>query len=320
MIKRVFTKHPQNPIVTAGDLPEDIMYVFNPGAVKHNGEYIMIMDAATLSTPIIFWIARSQDGVNFTPDPAPIQNWPRWSDDQVESCIYDPRITKIDDEYILMYASQAPGRTVRTGVVKTKDFITFERVEQEETTQANRNSALFPEKINGQYVRFDRPIPEGVWDPSSMCISYSDDLKIWKDSKDLMEPRPGGWDSHKIGSGAVPIKTEKGWLAIYHGVDKTASTFIYRIGVMLLDLEDPSIIIARGVSPVLWPEHQYELDGRTTNTTFTANAVVDDDGTTVRMYYGAADACIGLATAKLDDLIEACFDTNSRLTEFFGTK
>jgi predicted GH43/DUF377 family glycosyl hydrolase len=316
MQKRVFNKHHDNPIITAADLPEDIMYVLNPGAIKHNGEYIMMMDAATTSTPIIFWLARSQDGVNFTPDPTPIA-WPRWSDDQVENCVYDPRITKIDDEYIIMYASHVPGRSVRTGVVRTRDFVIFERIEQEETSQTNRNSALFPGKIAGQYVRFDRPMLDGAWDPSDMCISYSHDLQHWRRSKTLMQPRPGCWDSHKIGAGAVPIKTDKGWLEIYHGVDKTASTYIYRLGVMMLDLDDPSKIISRGVCPVLWPEHDYELDGRVTNTTFTANALLDDDGT-VRMYYGAADACIGLATAKLDDLIEACFDQNDRLREFFG--
>jgi beta-1,4-mannooligosaccharide/beta-1,4-mannosyl-N-acetylglucosamine phosphorylase len=317
MKKRIFIKYEGNPIITAADMPRDIMYVFNPGAIKHQDEYILLMDAATLSTPIVLWIARSNDGKKFTPDPTPI-SWPRWSDDQVENCIYDPRITRIGDEYILMYASHIPGRSVRSGVIRTKDFITFERVEQEETGQQNRNSSLFPEKINGQYARLDRPMQADAHDPSGMYLSYSDDLKHWRDSKPLMAPRRGCWDSHKIGAGGVPIKTEKGWLAVYHGVEKTCSGFIYRLGVVLLDLEDPSKVIARGVNPVLWPEHDYERNGRIPNVTFAANSLLDDDGCTVRVYYGAADTCIGLATAQLDDLLEACFDQNDRLTDFFG--
>ncbi len=316
--RRIFTKYEGNPVVSPADLPADIMYVLNPGAIKHNGEYIMMMDAATLSTPIIFWIARSSDGKNFAPDPAPIQ-WPRWSDGEVEDCVYDPRITKIGDEYILMYASHVPGRSVRTGVVRTKDFITFERVEQEETGLQNRNSALFPEKIQGRYVRLDRPMLSGAHDPSEMFISYSDDMKHWGDSKALFAPREGHWDSHKIGAGGVPIKTEQGWLCIYHGVDRTCNGFIYRLGVALLDLQDPSKVIARGVNPVLWPEHDYEANGRVPNVVFAANALLDEDGKTVRVYYGAADTCIGLATAQLDDLIEACYDPNKRIIQFFGS-
>jgi beta-1,4-mannooligosaccharide/beta-1,4-mannosyl-N-acetylglucosamine phosphorylase len=153
MTGRVFKKNPANPIIRASVLPEGIMYVLNPGAVKHDGEYIMMMDAATLPTPIVFWIARSGDGVHFTPDPEPV-SWPQWSDKVTECCVYDPRITFIDGEYVIMYASHTLCRGVRTGVVKTRDFITFERIPQEETDRNNRNSVLFPEKINGNYVGF----------------------------------------------------------------------------------------------------------------------------------------------------------------------
>lgn len=316
MAKRVFVKHPANPVFRATDLPEGIMYVLNPGAIKINGEYLMMMDAATLSTPIIFWLARSRDGIHFTPDPEPV-SWPRWSDEVVESCVYDPRITYIDGEYIIMYASQATGRGVRTGVVRTGDFRTFERIEQEETEQNNRNSVLFPEKIDGWYVRFDRPMPDCEWDPSDMCLSYSKDLCHWSRTKTLMQPRSGCWDSHKIGAGAVPIKTPHGWLELYHAVDRTCNGFIYRLGVMLLDLEDPSQIIARGLDPVLWPEHDYELAGRVPNVTFACNALLEDDGT-VKVYYGAADTCIGLAESRLEDLIDACFTSNPHLMKFYG--
>lgn len=311
----LFTKFDGNPVLGPEAFPGDIMYVFNPGAVKFNGEYLLIADAATAATPIVFWIARSRDGVRFTPDPEPIRGWPAPAAG-VENCVYDPRITRIGGEYILMYASQAPGRGVRTGVVKTRDFVTFERIEQRETGRNNRNSVLFPEKIGGRFVRFDRPMGDDELEPSDMCLSYSDDLSDWSDTRILMKPRSGCWDSLKIGGGAVPIRTSEGWLAIYHGVDRTCNGFIYRLGVMLLDLEDPARIIARGGLPVLWPDRPYEMRGRVGNVTFGCNALVEDDGL-VRVYYGAADTCVGLATAKLADLVAACRTGNPVAEAFF---
>ena len=102
-------------------------------------------------------------------------------------------------------------------------------------------------------------------------------------------------------------------------MDLTCNGFIYRLGVMLLDLEDPSRIIARGGLPVLWPDQPYEMLGRVMNVTFGCNALLEDDGT-VRIYYGAADTCIGLATAKLDDLVAACRVGNPTAERFFSGK
>ena len=200
----IFQKFSGNPVLTPEQFPDDIMYVFNPGAVKFNGEYLLMVDTATAATPIVFWLARSRDGVQFTIDPEPVE-WPVPAAGP-ENCVYDPRITLIDGEYILMYASQAAGRGVRTGVVRTRDFRKFERIELEENGRNNRNSVLFPEKIGGRYVRRDRPMGDNELEPSDMCISYSRDLAHWEESQVLMTSRPGCWDSHKIGGGAVAVK------------------------------------------------------------------------------------------------------------------
>ena len=231
-----------------------------------------------------------------------------------EHCAYDPRITKIENEYIIAYAS-CGRHGVRVGIVKTNDFTTFERVGIA-SEQGNRNAVLFPEKINGYYARLDRPMGDELRDPANIWISYSKDLIHWGNSKPILEVRPGYWDCQKIGAGAVPIKTEKGWLEIYHGVFPNCSGFIYRLGVCLLDIDDPSKVIARGDDAILWPEHDYERIGNVSNVVFTSNAIVEDNGT-VKIYYGAADTCIGLAEAKLDDLIEACFNKNKYLSSFF---
>lgn len=303
--KRVLTKHPENPVVAPSDLPEDVMYVFNPGAVKFNGETILMMDAASLAQPIAFWLARSSDGVHFTPDPAPV-DWPESDPTHRETCVYDPRITKMGDDYIILYASSGPNGT-RIGIVKTRDFVTFERVAIG-SEEGNRNGVLFPEKIDDLYVRLDRPFGNPR-DTCNMWISYSPDLVYWGRSKPLMSVRSDLWDNSKLGGGAVPIKTDKGWLQIYHGVTTTGAGVIYRLGVCMLDLKDPSRVIARGEDAVLWPEHDYELLGRVGNVVFTCNAIVEDDET-VRIYYGAADTSIGLAEGKLGDLVDACFRRN----------
>jgi predicted GH43/DUF377 family glycosyl hydrolase len=303
---RILNKHVANPVVAPGSFPGDVMYAFNPGAIYHNGEYILMVDAATHAQPVVFWLARSKDGVHFEVDPAPVE-WPAADPDHPEDCVYDPRITRIGNEYIILFASSSVSHGVRVGIVKTQDFETFERVSIA-SEQGNRNGVLFPEKINGLYARLDRPFGNpndscGIW------ISYSPDLVYWGRSRLVMSPRPGLWDDLKIGAGAVPIKTDRGWLIIYHGVTNTGAGMIYRLGACMLDLKDPSKVIARGEDAILWPEHPYEMTGRVGNVVFACNALVSDDDT-VRIYYGAADTCIGLAEAKLEDLIDACYRKN----------
>lgn len=304
--KLVFTKHPSNPILRPDDLPAPCMSVFNPGAIKHNGETILMADVLTLQGLQVLWIARSKDGVRFTFDPAPV-NWPVTNDPFYrESMVYDPRITRIGDEYLILYASQNNMGTC-VGIARTRDFEEFKLLPSA-SASPNRNGALFPEKINGEYVRLDRPISQSG-DMGDIWISYSPDLVYWGKSKRIMRARGYYWDSTKVGAGAVPIKTPEGWLIIYHGVQVFPTGTVYRLGVALLDLEDPSKVIARGDDTVLWPQHDYEFLGRVGNVVFTCNAIVEDDQT-VRIYYGAADTCIGLAEAKLADLIETCKTKN----------
>lgn len=304
--RRIFTKHPLNPVLRPSDFPGDVMYAFNPGGIKVGDEYLLLVDAATYAQPVVLWLARSRDGVNWKVDAQPL-DWPAADPTHPEDCIYDPRITPIDGEYVIIYASSAETQGVRLGIVKTADFKTFTRVSIA-SEQGNRNGVLFPEKINGLYARFDRPFGNpndscGIW------VSYSPDLVFWGKAEYVMGPRAGLWDSLKIGAGAVPIKTDKGWLSIYHGVTNTGAGMIYRLGVSLHDLNNPAKVIARGEDTVLWPEHDYELTGRVGNVVFTCNATVEADET-VKIFYGAADTCIGLAEAKLGDLIDACFTRN----------
>ena len=284
-------------------MPEEVLYTFNPGAIKHDGEYILMMDVTTLDDIHRIWIARSRDGIHFTADPEPVK-WPAPDPDHPETCTYDPRITKVDDEYVILYASDLSQNDVRIGILKTSDFDRFDRV----TTGSelgNRNGCLFPAKFDGLYTRFDRPFGNEL-NPCFMWLSQSPDLVFWGKSRPLKYRGEPFYDGHKMGAGAVPIRTDRGWLEIYHTVSTTCNGFVYRLKAMMLDLDDPGKIIGYTRDFLLYPEYDYEMRGRVMNVVFTCNALLEDDGT-VRVYYGAADTCIGLATASLDDLVNECF-------------
>ena len=301
MKERVLKKYENNPVMSPEKMPIDVLYTFNPGAIKHNDEYILMMDVTTLDDIHRLWIARSKDGVNFTPDPEPVK-MPPVDPFHPEMNTYDPRITKFGDEYIIIYASDLEQNDARLGIMKTKDFETFERV----TTGSelgNRNGALFPEKYNGLYFRLDRPFGNEQ-DPCSMWMSFSPDLVYWGNSRPVYYKGKPFLDGHKMGAGAVPIKTDKGWLEIYHTVSTTCNGFIYRLKAALLDLDEPWKIIGHS-DFILWPEYEYEMKGRVMTVVFTCNAIPEPDGT-IKIYYGAADTNIGLATGKIDELVELC--------------
>lgn len=302
MKKRLLTKYSQNPVMSPAQMPQEVLYTFNPGAVQLGEETILLMDCTTLDDIHRLWIARSPDGIHFTPDPAPA-SWPAPDPIHPETCTYDPRITKIGDEYIILYASDLSQNAVRVGIVRTKDFSSFERVAIG-SELGNRNGCLFPEKFDGLYARFDRPFGNEL-DPCYMWVSYSPDLVFWGKSRPVTYRGKPFQDGYKMGAGAVPIKTDRGWLEIYHTVSQTCNGFIYRLKAAVLDLQDPSVVLGYTRDFLLWPEHEYEMKGRVANVVFTCNALADKNGG-LRIYYGAADTNIGLATGRVDEIVDAC--------------
>ncbi len=160
-----------------------------------------------------------------------------------------------------------------------------------------RNVVIFPEKFDGLYARLDRPHSEIA--PWSIWISYSPDLRFWGESQLIMRPEPYHWDEMKIGPGAPPIKTDQGWLSIYHGVFQTMDGSVYRLGVALHDLRNPAKIIGVGDSWILQPEDPWEITGYVHNVVFTCGAVAEPDGT-VKIYWGGADTvmCVGEANVS----------------------
>jgi len=289
-----------NPIITLEDIPFRCNTVFNGTVVKKGGEYFHLLRVEGQQGYSVFALAKSKDGLHFTVENKPVMQparkgpFARYEKRGIE----DPRFTLIDGVYYIMYTAYSKYGT-RIALAKTEDFFHYERIALL-SEPGNKDGILFPERINGEYVRLDRPIGKGV---GSMWVSYSKNLVDWGKSEILMTPRQGMWDSYRIGASVPPIKTEHGWLEIYHGVKMTVAGPIYRIGTVLMDLEQPHKVVARCNKPILSPRKDYERIGDVGNVAFACGAVVEDTGE-IKVYYGAADTCICVATAEFEKLID----------------
>ncbi len=292
-----------NPIIDRDDIPFTCNTVFNAGAVKYNGQYLLLLRVETLEGWSCLLLAKSLNGYDFEIEkepfmkPAEEEPFATYEKRGVE----DPRITFFEDNKYYIFYTAYSKYGPRVALAETTDFKSVRRLGLV-SEPGNKDAALFPKKINNLYVRFDRP---HIGQVADMWISYSSDLIYWGRSKVVMEVRPGFWDADKIGAGAAPIETKEGWLEIYHGVKGTGAGKIYRLGCALFDLEDPSKLIGRSRIPIISPREMYERTGDVPNVIFTCGAIVEDNEE-VKIYYGAADTCICVATCKLNDLIESC--------------
>ncbi len=289
-----------NPVITAADIPFTCNTVFNGGVLKLNEIYTILLRVEGQHGYSVFALGRSRDGYQFEIERLPVMipagegPMSRYEVAGVE----DPRITLLEGDIYVVYTAFS-GYGPVMALARTENFSTFERLGII-SEPGNKDGMLFPRRVAGRYVRFDRPIGNGV---GRIWVSFSEDLEHWGDSRAVISPRPGYWDSYRIGASCVPIETETAWLEIYHGVKMTSSGPIYRAGVVLLDLEDPSVVVARSEVPVLAPRTDYERIGDINNVVFPSAAVLEDDGE-VKVYYGAADTSICVATATLQELMD----------------
>jgi predicted GH43/DUF377 family glycosyl hydrolase len=301
-------RYNKNPILTKDDIPYPVATVHNAGVVKFRNRYMMIFRSHQLNGRSILGLAESDDGYNFRVHEKPFMT-PAANGifkEYEEYGLEDPRIIFLEGEYLITYSAYSR-HGVRIGLAKTRDFKSIDRFSL--ITEADyRNVVIFPEKFKGLYARLDRPHSE--ISPWSIWISYSPDLRFWGESRLVMKPAQYHWDEMKIGPGAPPIKTSRGWLNIYHGVFPTMDGSVYRLGAALHDLQDPSKIIAVGDEWILQPEEVYEITGYVHNVVFTCGAVPEDDGS-VKIYWGGADTVMCVGTADLNDLVNHCLK-NSR--------
>ena len=326
------TRCKENPIVVPGKYDWRRVTVFNPAVILENDKFYLYERTGGNLRPFKCFIGlmESDDGIHFTH----VKDEPVISPDMLGfpyGSVQDPRIAKLDGKYYITYALRpcamgynptglgVPESTkhdypdgwgkpehylTRSGIAVSEDLINFRQLCYTTPLDIDdRDNILFPEKIGGRYVLLRRPeqyIGERYGtDRASIWIAYSDDLINWTDPKLIAVPE-ADWEYKKIGGSAPPVKTDKGWLMLYHGVDRDN---IYRVGAMLLDLENPERVIARTRNFIMEPEEYYEKFGLfIPNVVFpTANVVKDG---LLYIYYGCCDTSIGLATVPVDELLK----------------
>ena len=300
----LFKRSSKNPIITAKDLPYPAHSIFNPGAIMFENNTLLLARVEDRRGFSHLAKAISKDGVsNWKFDKSPTMEaepdiYPeeRWG-------IEDPRITWMPDlgKWAITYTAFS-----RTGplvsLALTTDFIDFEK-RGPIMSPDDKDAALFPVRFNGKYLLIHRPFSETH--KAHIWISSSTDLKSWGEHQVLLNAREGGWwDANKIGLSAQPLETPDGWLILYHGVKYTAAGAIYRLGLALLDLENPLKVLKRSDEWIFEPEEPYERFGDVCDVIFPCGWILDEATGVVRMYYGGSDSCIDLATANLSELLK----------------
>lgn len=298
------TRYDKNPILKGNPHNDwEKKHACNPGAVMHDGKVHLLYRAEGMcprSPGSRFYqgrigLAISENGYDISyrhSEPVidweedDLAKWGIWGINGVE----DPRISKIDDTYYIVFAISSDCWD-RLALASTKDFKTFKKHGLLVGDIAQRTGALFPEKINGNFILMHRPIPN-IW------ISQSKDFLKFTDSKMILTNRDIPWCEVKLGVCAPPIKTQNAWAVIFHGKDRHAT---YRLGIFWLDLEDPYKILKIQEEPILEPEAPYEKkDGITSNCVYACGAIEKDNK--IFVYYGACDGYSCVATLPRKDI------------------
>jgi len=302
--RELFRRHPDNPIITVKDVPYPANTVFNAGATKIGDETLLLMRVEGRNGISHLTMARSKDGIshwrisgrpNMMPSPKthPEEIWG----------IEDPRITWLEEskQWVITYTAYSEGGPL-VSLALTSDFQYFDRLGPVMPPE-DKDAALFPVRFNGRWSMIHRPVSAFAALGAHIWISFSPDLRHWGDHRILIPARKGGWwDANKIGLSPPPLKTDAGWLILYHGIRVTASGAIYRLGLALLDIEDPCRVIARSDEWVFGPETDYEVFGDVDKVVFPCGWVAEGDE--IRLYYGGADSCLALATANTSTLLD----------------
>lgn len=213
--------------------------------------------------------------------------------------IEDCRVTFLEGQYYLTFTAVSESG-VGVGMKTTADWKNF-RQHGMILPPHNKDCAIFEEKINGHYYMLHRPSSVDLGG-NYIWLAESPDGVHWGNHKCIIKTRPGTWDSARVGAGAAPIKTEQGWLEIYHGATLEHR---YCLGAFLLDLNDPSKVIARTVEPIMEPKEAYETSGFFGHVVFTNGHILEPDGDTITMYYGAADEFVCGATLSVREILKA---------------
>ncbi|MCI0583620.1 MAG: glycosidase [Chloroflexi bacterium] len=299
----LFARSASNPILTAEDVPYPANSIFNPGAAKVGSETILLARVEDLRGMSHLHVARSADGVSgWRFDRRPLLS-SRGDEDPEETWgCEDPRLTWLPEreEWAIAYTAYSR-RGPLVSLAMTRDFRQVRRLGPAMPPE-DKDAALFPRRFGGRWAMIHRPSP--LRGGAHMWISYSPDLRHWGDHKLLLEARDGAWwDAGKIGLGPPPLETADGWLVMYHGVRSTADGPIYRVGLALLDLENPGVVLHRTDEWTFGPAAPYEITGDVGRVVFPCGWTLDEGADLLNLYYGAADTVVGLATARFSEVM-----------------
>lgn len=302
--KKIVKRYRGNPIITNELIPYSCRGVYNSSAVKFKGRYLMVLRCEGYDLMDFFMVAESPngyDGWKLRGGVIPMPDTEEFR--RFGHNYYDPRITRIGDIFYITFCCHS--EEARMALLSTRDFERF-AWEGFLTGFGFRNTVLFPEKIDGLYTALERPNGVGnIW------LTQSPDLRFWGSQKLVLaagKQNVGVWGISKIGPCGTPIRTEKGWLIIFHGVQTICDyEYLYHAGVLLADLKEPWKVIRVGREPILSPEELYETTGHAPNVVFASSQIVEEDGS-VKLYYGASDRYQCVADTSVDLLLEAALE------------
>ncbi|MCM8832755.1 MAG: glycosidase [Candidatus Omnitrophica bacterium] len=298
-MENIFKRYTENPILTPEKWAYPCNAVFNPGVVEFNGYVYLLCRVESFDGYSHLTLIKSKNGIDNWEIPKTPTLIPDEKYSEEKWGLEDPRIVYLEElkKYAITYTSFSPGGPL-ISLILTDDFKKFER-KGPLVPPEDKDGCLFPKKIKGKFALIHRPIIRGeghIW------ISYSPDLVHWGNHKILLPVRGGMWDCHRVGLGCPPIETEKGWLIIYHGIRYTASIPIYRVGLALLDLENPEKVISRAKNWVFSPEKEYERIGNAMNVVFPTGYIIRNKE--IFLYYGCGDRTISLAFANFSEILD----------------
>jgi predicted GH43/DUF377 family glycosyl hydrolase len=301
----LFRRNPANPILTANDWPYQINTVFNPGATVHDGETVLLCRVEDRRGLSHLTVARSPDGVHgWRVDAKPLL-----SDDPADQAslwgVEDCRLTFVSELglYVISYTAYGPSGPC-VALATTEDFQSVEKLGVIMPPE-DKNAALLPRRVGGDFCLYHRPVSPQSGRGGDVWMSRSPDLRNWSSPQPVMAARKGAWwDATRMGLGPTPVETEHGWLAVYHGVKHMAAGPIYRAGLVLFDLENPAKVIRRSPQWVLGPSADYETHGDVPNVIFPTGLIHDRESEDLRLYYGAGDSVIAVATASMPEVLD----------------
>ncbi len=294
-------RYSKNPITKRNPFP-NIDRIFNSALVPWKDGFIGVFRCDRLDGIPQLFLGHSRTGTDIEIEKEPI-HFLSFDGAPLPDRVwgYDPRLVKIGDDYFVVWCDEL-GNAPTIGIAKTNDFVHFYKYDAP-FIPANRNGVLFPRKINGRYYMLSRPSDCGHTPFGDIYISESKDLEYWGKHRLLLKRDFNCWSGLKIGGGPAPIETDEGWLTLIHGVQNSCNGFVYAAGVILLDKEDPTKVLAVCKDPILLPTEPYEMVGFTSNVVFPTSILTDGETGRMAIYYGCADTCTSICFTTVDRLL-----------------